>query len=293
MKIVMKAELVCACESELGEGPIWDDSRNALLWVDAFGKKYSAYHPQDGSRVDYATGQFTITLALREGNGLLVVTDTIVGEVADLGGEIAPIASTRLTHTDVRFNDGTATPDGSFFIGTMHREETEPKGALFRLSPGGAFTEVETDIITSNGQGFSPDLSTYYYTDTMRRTVWAYDYDVETGSLGKRRQFIDTHGQPGRPDGLTVDSEGGLWVAMWEGFSVLRYDSKGKKVAEIPMPVAKPTSCAFGGHALSSLYITSARVGLDAEHLAARPLSGGLFVVDTDTRGQTEPRFRG
>lgn len=289
----MKVELVCACENELGEGPIWDDSRNALLWVDAFGRKYSAYHPDGDSRVDYVTGQFTITLAMGEGSGLLVVTDTVVGKADDLGGEIVPIASTELTHADVRFNDGTATPDGSFFIGTMHLEETEPKGSLFRLSPEGAFIEVETGIITSNGQGFSPDRSIYYYTDTMRRTVWAYDYDAETGSLGSRRPFIETHGQPGRPDGLTVDSEGGLWVAMWEGFAVLRYDKTGKKVAEIPMPVAKPTSCAFGGPDLSSLYITSARVGLDEAHLAARPLSGGLFVVDTDTRGQTEPRFRG
>ena len=150
---------------------------------------------------------------------------------------------------------------------------------------------MDTGVILANGIGFSPDDRILYFTDFARRTIFAYPFDVATGALGQRTTLITLDENDGKPDGMTVDADGYIWVAHWDGWCVTRHDPTGREVARIAFPVQRPTSVAFGGEDLSTLYVTSATMGLDAGELARAPLSGSLFAVETPHGGQPEASF--
>jgi sugar lactone lactonase YvrE len=152
---------------------------------------------------------------------------------------------------------------------------------------------METGVTVANGIGWSPDNKTMYFTDSAPKIIYAYDFDPSTGAIENRRNFMHTPDEPGVPDGLAVDSEGFIWSARWDGWKITRYDLEGKVEREIPVPVGRPTSCAFGGPGLKNLYITSARVGLSETELREQPLAGDLFVLETDVKGMIEPKFLG
>jgi sugar lactone lactonase YvrE len=145
----------------------------------------------------------------------------------------------------------------------------------------------------SNGIGWSPDNRTMYFADSRPGQVWCYDFDVERGETGDRRMFLDYAGRSGRPDGLTFDAEGYLWVAEVEAHRIARYDPAGKLERTIEMPISRPTSVMFGGPNLQSLLITSMRLGLSAEQAAKEPLAGATFMVETEAKGLPEPKFAG
>ena len=166
-----------------------------------------------------------------------------------------------------------------------------PIGGLYCVEPSQKITQMDGEIILSNGLGWSPDNRTMYFTDFGRRVIYAYDFDAETGAISKRRPFIEIPRDAGFPDGMTIDAEGCLWVAHWDGWRVTRYGPDGKPRQTIRMPVKRPTSCTFGGPDLSILYVTSARMGLTEEELAAAPLSGSVFAIRTGTVGLAEPKF--
>jgi sugar lactone lactonase YvrE len=281
----MKIEHVLSCQDQLGEGPLWSMREAALYWVDAFGRRYHRYDPLTGIDRLTVTGEFTITLALTTSGGPLVVTDSRIIDNRGAVLEVGPF-----DYAAVRFNDGRVSPRGSLFIGSMHRTETTPLGSLFRINQDG-LELLQPEVITSNGLGWSPDQTVFYYTDSIRKMIWKYRYDGETDCIMDRSVFVDSSSEPGVPDGLCVDAEGCVWSARWNGWNITRYDPDGRSIQRIETPVAKPTSCAFGGSALSDLYITSARVDLSPEHLRDYPLSGDLFLVRTDTQGQTENVF--
>ena len=289
----MDVEHVVASRSILGEGPLWDEQSGRLFWVDAFGEKYQTYEPGAGTVTQYPMGFYTITLGFRASGGMIVCSDTQIGLAGAIGDGPEWIATANFDHVAVRFNDGRVAPDGSLFLGSMHRTEKVPDGCLYRITPNGAIETVQDDVIISNGLGWSPDRQTFYHTDSVRKAIYAYDYDELGGGIANRRVLVDSQDEEGVPDGLCVDTDGCIWSARWNGWRVTRYDPEGGRMLDIPMPVAQPTSCAFGGPNLSDLYVTSGRVDLSEQHLRDNPTSGDLFVIPTDVTGQTEYLFAG
>jgi sugar lactone lactonase YvrE len=192
---------------------------------------------------------------------------------------------------NTRFNDGKCDRHGRFWAGTMDMEFGEPLGALYRLDVDGSCHKMRPQVTCSNGLGWSPDNRTMYYTDSPTHTIFAYDFEPETGALHNERIFIKD--EDGLPDGLTVDAEGYVWSAKWDGWRVVRYAPDGSIEREINLPVQRPTSCTFGGPQMNRLYITSARTGLSAADLAEQPLAGSLLVVETAVKGLPEPLYAG
>jgi sugar lactone lactonase YvrE len=180
----------------------------------------------------------------------------------------------------VRMNDGACDPQGRFWAGTMAHDESPGAGVLYRLELDGRCTTVLAGLTISNGIGWSPDGTAMYLSDSGTGTIERFDFDGATGDIVGRRVIVEIS-EPGvAPDGLTVDAEGGIWVALWDGGAVRRYTSEGSLLATVPVPVDRPTSCAFGGPDLTTLFITTARHGLDETALARQPDAGRVFRVD-------------
>ena len=165
--------------------------------------------------------------------------------------------------------------------------------SLYRLDADLSIHKMETGVTISNGIGWSPDHKTMYFTDTPKKVIYAYDFDVETGAIEKRRNFVHAPDDPWSPDGLAVDSEGFVWSAQWGGWKIIRYDPKGKKEREVKVNAAHVTACAFGGPDLTDLYITTAWSGLSAEARRDQTQAGDLFLLQTDIKGLPEFKFAG
>ena len=193
-----------------------------------------------------------------------------------------------------RFNDGGVDPTGRFWAGTMNEADAESRiHSLYRLDTDLSLEQVLDDVTIANGLGWSPDHTIMYFTDTFRHTIFAYDYDLSTGAIKNRRPFIEIPEAEGYPDGLTVDSAGCIWSAIWGGSKVIRFDPQGQRLTEVSLPVAQVTSCAFGGANLNTLYITTAWTGLNWRARLKQRRAGDLFCVQTDTPGLPEPCFKG
>ena len=169
----------------------------------------------------------------------------------------------------------------------------DPVNSLFRLDPDRSIHRMESGICISNGLGWSPDLSTFYYTDSLTRMIYAYDYEAQTGAIRNRRVFDHVPQDGGLPDGLAVDTQGYIWSARWGGWKVVRYAPDGRVDREVAIPVEFPTSCAFGGENLNELYITSAWIEVLPTARSAQPLAGDLFRLKVDVPGLPEPFFAG
>ncbi len=273
------AETVGEVRAELGEGPYWVPEEGRLLWVDIEGGKLHQTDVASGAtvsdRLDLVSAAFPVLgggILAAAGNRLTLLAPGQPGQP----WQRRPVAQAP-ARDDVRFNDGAVDPAGRVWIGSMHKGETEPAGELYRLDPGGVLTPVAKGAIVSNGLGWSPDGSRLYYSDSGLQRVDMFDYDPAAGEASGRRVFADLRDAPGTPDGLTVDADGCVWVAMWGGGALRRFTPAGRQDAVLPVPVSQPTSCAFGGRDLSELYVTTARVGLGEDELAAQPLAGRLL----------------
>ncbi len=181
-----------------------------------------------------------------------------------------------------RLNDGFVDPSGALWFGTMDNAETAPTGSLYRWRAGQPLQRQDEGYIITNGPAMSPDARTLYHTDTMARRTYAFDVD-DDGSLANKRLFVET--ASGYPDGMAVDAEGFLSIAVWDGWRIDRYDPVGRLERSIAFPCANVTKLAFGGDDLRTMYVTTARKGLSPQALAAQPLAGGLFAVESPARG--------
>ncbi len=247
-------------KAELGEGPCWDAETGLLYWVDISGHRLHRFDPASG-RCDTHHAETFVTF---------VVLDRRGGLIVGLGGAIHAMQfgapGTRAVfepamHAENRFNDGKCDPRGRLWAGTMHREasrDREATGALYRVGDHG-LERVEQDIGISNGLGWNAAGTRMYHADTFRGIVWVYDYDLETGGVANRRVFAEVPIDLGVPDGLSVDSQGRVLVAIWRGARINIYGPAGDLVDAIPLPVPCPTSCCFGGADLQTLYITTAQ----------------------------------
>lgn len=284
----MDADVVLDARAKLGEGPVWDPREGVLRWVDIQPGLVHRFDPATGEDTAFEFGEPVGTVAVRARGGLVLATASGIWTCANDGSGRERRHEVGTDPPGGRFNDGKADPWGRFWAGTM-LDSQDGASALYRLDPDGSLHRVVADVSISNGLGWSPDGTTMYYVDTRTRGVDAFDHDQETGALTNRRRLADVG--RGWPDGLTVDADGGLWVALWDGWGLCRYTPDGRLVETVELPVQRITSCAFGGPELSTLYITSARTGLSEPD--AQPHAGSVFACTPGVCGQPPGEWAG
>lgn len=281
-------ELALDAKASLGEGAIWNHILQRLHWIDINGRRVFTYDPVTGENRGRDVGQMVGTVVPRTRGGLMLALQEGFARL-DLDTGRVEVLPRPPEHdaTVMRFNDGKCDPSGRFWAGSMAVVKTpQPQGKLYRLDPDGSIRVILRNVGTSNGIAWSLDRRTMYFIDTRLVRVDAFDYDDATGAIANRRTVITVPPGVGRPDGSTLDAGGMLWVAMFDGWGVTRWNPRtGELLQTIRLPVARVTSCAFGDADLGTLYVTSARDGLTDEQVAAQPLAGGLFKVRPGVRG--------
>lgn len=276
----------------LGEGPSWDAQRGVLYWVDIKRPSIFCFDPRRGQTGHWPMPNPVGCIApTRDAKGLVFADSAGFGFLSLQTGEITRIANPECGVAGNRFNDGKVDRAGRLWAGTIDDECIRASGSLYRLDCDGRVNRMDSGFICSNGLGWSPDDTTMYFTDSMTRTIWAYDFDLRHGTIGGRRVFARLTDQDGVPDGLTVDTEGCVWSAIWDGWRLIRYTPGGRIDMEVRMPVQRPSSCIFGGPELTTLYITSACVELKWGALRDGPLAGALFSLECDVPGLPETPF--
>ena len=301
-------ECVVECGNHLGESPIWDVEEGRLYWVDGTGRRAGKpdlwrYDPRSGRVENWTIDRDIGALALRKDGGAVLALDDGFYFFDYDTGKPELIAKIEEDEPRSRLNDGKCDRRGRFFAGGMDDKEELGLCGLWRLDPDLSTTKVDDGIICSNGPCWSPDDKTFYFADTFQNEFWAYDYDIDTGTLSNKRVFATTKNETGVADGSTVDAEGCLWNAQVTGGALVRYTPDGSVERRIGMPVTNVTSVIFGGDNLDEIYVTSmARVahpGADAHgHFAVeiKPQfgAGNLFrITGLGIQGVPETRFAG
>lgn len=272
-------ETVVDRRSLVGEGAIWDARRQRLLWVDILGHLLFIYDPATGKNRGINLLQAVGTVVPRAKGGVVVALHNGFARLDPETERMTPIADPEADLPGNRFNDGKCDPAGRLWAGTMAFDgmNDREQGALYCLDADGAVTRKLGRISISNGIVWSADARTMYFIDTVKNDVRAFDYDLETGAIANERVTVRNDGD-GHFDGMTIDAEGMVWIALFGGGAVKRYDPQtGEHLATIELPVSCVTSCAFGGPDLDQLYVTSGSYRLTAAELAEQPLAGSLF----------------
>jgi sugar lactone lactonase YvrE len=286
-------ELLLDARLQLGEGPAWDAQAGILYFVDVHAGDLHIYQPVDGTHRTVNLGESIGCLAPAGERHLVVALRSGIYSFDLENSKRTPLFSPEPHLTGNRFNDGKCDPVGRFLAGSMDDAEEQASGSLYSYSRLGLKTLL-TGLRISNGLTWSPDHHTFYFIDTPTRLVMAYDYDLSTGDLDRPRPVVRIPEALGWPDGMTSDTDGKLWVAIWGGAQVTCWDpGTGSMIAAYPLPALNITSCVFGGPQLGDLYITSARKGMSVAQLEQYPHSGGLFRLPTRTTGLPTFSFEG
>lgn len=279
----------------LGEGAWWSVAEQSLYWLDIKRPAVLRYTPDKNRASEWPSPEEIGSFAPCAGGGYVGGFRTALStfDLGPPGTQIQPIplAKPALHGANDRFNDGRCHPDGSFWAGTMDVAEKEPRGYFYRLSQANVIETVSGPHMVCNGPAFSPDGRFAYVTDSAERTIYRIDLARDIEHL---EPFATFNEDDGYPDGMSTDSDGRLWIAFWEGWKVMCISPDAERLIEIHLPISRPTSCAFGGSSLSTLYITSASVGLSKKALALEPLAGGLLACSvTGCVGWATTAFRG
>lgn len=264
--------------AELGESPLWDLATGRLLWLDILRSRLLSTDPATGATEITKLARRTSVIAFDDEGGLIAAAGREIVSL-DSGEVVAALPE----QAAGRFNDGKPDAMGRFWIGTAD-PQGQPRGALHRLEGRGRLAAAVAGVRMSNGIGWSPDGRTMYYVDTGTRRLDAFDFDMADGSLGGRRTLIEFPAG-NLPDGLTVDADGRIWLAVWGSSSIFAIASDGKVERQIVLPTSRVSSCAFGGAKLRTLFITTAQEGATADELAADPLAGALFAIEPGVAG--------
>jgi sugar lactone lactonase YvrE len=290
--VPQRLDVAVPATAVLGEGPTWDAATGTLLWVDILASEVHRFDPTAGGRdtVLARTPQHVGAAKPRAAGGVVVNLRDGIGRYA-ADGAFDWLAT--WAREGVRGNDAAVDADGRLWAGTMRYDEAPGGGRLYRVDADGGVVTVLPEVSISNGIGWSPDGQLLYYVDTPSQRVDVFDVDRDTGLVARRRGFVDLARVAGSPDGLTVDADGCVWVALWDGGAVHRYTPAGTLDRVVEVPASRTTACVFGGPGLGDLYITTATVGLDAARLAAEPLAGSLFVLPAAGAGQPGHAFKG
>lgn len=274
----MEVELVIDAKASLGEGAIWHARERRLYWVDIDEGEVHLYDPVGDTDRVIEVGQLVGTVVPRVGGGLMLAVEHGFASLNVETHELKILCDPEPDLPDNRFNDGKCDPAGRFWAGTISLTRTVGTASLYCLDRDGTARRMLGGLTNSNGIVWSLDASTMYHIDTPTLQVKAYDYEARTGEIGNPRVVVAIPEGTGRPDGMTIDAEGMIWVAHWKGSRVTCWDPRtGTLKQTIHIPASQVTSCAFGGPDLDELYITTARLGLTAEELVNQPHAGGVF----------------
>lgn len=288
----LEAEVVAAPGCTLGEGPWWDGEAGRLLFVDIQERLAYAWSEDGGLRREQRFGGRVGFAIPRRGGGLVAGVERRI-ELLDPDGTTTVLAAVEPEREGNRLNDAKCDPSGRLWAGTMSVDREPGVAALYRVEPDGAIEAAVTGLTISNGLGWSPDCETMYLIDSPTQRIDAFDFDLAAGRLDNRRPFAEVAAADGLPDGLTVDADGGVWVALFSGGAVRRYGPDGGLDLEVRLPTSNPTCPALGGADLRRLFVTTARWKLAPEKLAAESLAGALFAVPSPHAGLPLNRFAG
>jgi sugar lactone lactonase YvrE len=289
----IQAELLVDARAALGEGPVWDEREGVLWWVDIMGRSVHRTEPTSGRDEAIAVGQFVGSIALRESGGLVVAVSEGFLSLDPRTGTTELLAPVESSDPTTRMNDGKVDPAGRFWAGTMGVDHRTGAGTLYRLDTDRHVTPMVPGVTISNGLDWSLDGRTMYYIDTRTRRVDQFDFDVASGAIANRRPFIEIPEGAGSPDGMTLDEEGYLWVALWDGWGVQRYTLDGRPDLRVDVPAAETSSCTFGGPDLDQLFITTAQEGFPPGGKPDQPHAGSLFACRPGPRGRPPFKYRG
>ncbi|TFY98567.1 SMP-30/gluconolactonase/LRE family protein [Ramlibacter rhizophilus] len=274
----------------LGECPLWDERTECLWWVDIRRPAIRRLDPATGRIDTWTMPDLVGSIALTEEGRLLVALPQFLALFDSRTGGLEAFARVPGRMPGHRFNDGRCDRQGRFWVGSMHNLTRAPEGVLYRLEGPGGLEPVQGGISIPNSLAFSPDGHTMYFADSLKYSLYAYDYDPATGHMGAQRVFATTE-PPGFPDGSAVDAEGFLWNAQFDAGRLVRYAPDGRIDRVVELPVQRPTCCAFGGPDLATLYVTTCSQKMSAAELEAQPLAGALLAFEPGVRGLPEPRF--
>jgi sugar lactone lactonase YvrE len=290
-----KPELIVDAHAILGEGPCWDAASGILYWIDIKGRRLHAFDPDSSQDRETRLDKMPGTVACRKsGASLIMAMEDGFNFVDPTTGRATLIVDPEPDRPNNRFNDGKCDPSGRFWAGSMNDVDKARTGAFYRLGRDLSCERMLDGVGTSNGLTWSSDGRIMYYIDTRDARVDAFDFDRDEGLISNRRTAFEVPREIGHPDGMTIDEEGMLWVALWMGWGIGRWDPRtGKLLEKIDIPVARTSCCAFGGPSLDKLYITTASVDVGPEEAAEQPNAGGLFVYEPGLRGASSYSFAG
>ncbi|GAA4011715.1 hypothetical protein GCM10022280_06740 [Sphingomonas swuensis] len=286
-------DIICLADVKavLGEGPTWDADAQSLTFVDIKGRRAFRWR-EDAGLEEFATPFRLGSLIPRASGGYIAGTDRGLVHVNLDHGRFELLFDPEEDRETNRFNDAKVDRFGRLFAGTMDDEEKAASGAFYRIERSLTCTRVEDGYRVTNGPAFSPDNKVMYANDSALQTTFRYDLAPD-GTPVNRRVLARYEEGEGYPDGMTVDAEGCLWIAFWDGWCLRRLSPEGERLSELRLPVQRPTSCTFGGPSLDRLFVTSARIGLEEEALATQPNAGGLFVLTPGVAGIADRPFAG
>lgn len=287
--MAISPRLVWPVSAQLGEGPAWFTDDGCLRFVDIKGGRLHNYHPATGRQdtIDVG-GQPSFVVPADDGRLVIGSGHDIIAMDRD-GSNHTLLASLPMPATN-RTNDATVDASGLLWLGTMDDQEQQPSGALWCWAQGTVHQLGEAAVVT-NGPAISSDGATLYFVDSGNRAIWRYDI-TEGPGIANRTQFLQLDEADGYPDGIVLDAEGCLWVALWDGWCVRRYAPDGELLLQVDLPCARVTKIAFGGPDLRTAYVTTARTGLDDAALASQQLAGGLFAFEAPVAGVPLPTVR-
>ena len=279
-------ELVIDNKSDLGEGSIWNWKTGELMWINITGKILNFYNPKTENNKEMFTGQMIGTVVPAESGQVIIALKNGIYSLDPTTGTKKQIVDPEADLPDNRFNDGKCDPAGRFWAGTMSLSGKKGAGTLYRIDPDSSVHKMIENVSISNGIVWSPDATKMYYIDTPTQKVMAYDYNNETGEISNPKVAVTVDSEMGSPDGMTIDEDGNIWVALWGGSAVGCWNPEsGKLIKKIEVPAKNVTSCAFGGDDLGTLYITTARQNTSNEDLQKFPHAGGVFKTRPGVKG--------
>jgi sugar lactone lactonase YvrE len=288
----LSVQPILDARARLGEGPVWVAAAQTLFWVDVYNHRVHQFDPASGKDRYFNAGDVVGALAPAGPDQLIIAQRHSLAFLNTQTGDIQPLVQLDFpSPSDTRCNDGKCDPQGRFWIGTC--SGTPGAAALYRYDPDGTVQTMETGLTISNGLGWSPDSTTFYLTDSAVHKIYAYDFEPDAGVIRNRRVLIDLSAEAVEPDGLTIDSQGNIWSALWGGWAIACFAPTGQEIGRIKMPVPRPTSLTFGGKDLSDLYITSASVDMTQTELQDCYIAGDLFHLSTQSTGLPTNRFGG
>jgi sugar lactone lactonase YvrE len=294
-----KPELVVKAQAVIGEGPFWDSKDSILYWVDIAGRKLHIHDPKAGTNREVTLAQFIGSAAARSSRELVVALEDGFFFLDLRSGKLTAIVDPEAHLPGNRFNDGKCDPRGRFWSGTQPSDgkggATDARGgsALYCLDKDHKARKMVEGVSISNGIAWSPDSTVMYYIDSRIMAVAAYDFDLETGNVRNRRYPIEIPSDHGLPDGMTIDDEGMLYIAEWDGYQVSKWDPRsGRQVDSIRFPISKITSCCFGGPKLDELYVTTACLGVKPGDTAQGD-AGSVFRIEMGVSGAESYRYAG